>query len=328
MPPVQCTASAYNDSVWLRSMETRRLKYFVRIAEDGSLTKASGVLRIAQPALSRQLRLLEEELGVSLFRRISRGMQLTEEGEHLRVSVAGPLRELELALQNIRSFSSRVEGNVTIGMPSNIGDTLARPLVIRINLDLPNIKLRIVEGPTGSLIDWLNRGMVDFALLEEASSDDRLSNRELRLERLMLIGAAKTSLNSNRSITFREAARLPLVVPSHHLGIRSVLNTAAIKVRKALNICFEADSARLMKELVENGMGYAILPRSYFRSEHLDGRLKCWQIINPTLSLTTFLSRRNYNQSNPAISNVIESKIIEFFGHDPSASPRVVGERK
>jgi LysR family transcriptional regulator, nitrogen assimilation regulatory protein len=67
-------------------MENRRLSYFVRIAEDGSLTKAAGVLRIAQPALSRQIRLLEEELGVSLFSRTARGMQLTEEGEYLRAS--------------------------------------------------------------------------------------------------------------------------------------------------------------------------------------------------------------------------------------------------
>jgi len=156
-------------------METRRLKYFVRIAEDGSLMRAAGVLRIAQPALSRQLRLLEEDLGLTLFRRTPRGMQLTQEGELLRVAVAGPLRELELALQNIRSLSARVEGNIVLGMPSNI------------------------------------------------------------------------------------------------------------------------------------------LPQSYFRAEQSDGKLKYCPIVNPTPSLKTFLSRRNYNQSNPAVANVLENGIIDFF---------------
>lgn len=294
-------------------METRRLKYFVRIADDGSLMKASGVLRIAQPALSRQLRLLEEELGVQLFQRTSRGMRLTDEGEQLRIAIAGPLRELELALQNIRSPASRIEGNVTIGMPASIGDTLARPLVLQLNTQLPNIKLRVVEGVTGSLIDWLIRGIVDFALLEEAASDDRLANRELHAERMMLVGAASTSLNPSRAITFREAARLPLIVPSHHLGIRSALNAAAGKIRKALNIGFEVDSVRLTKELVADGMGYTILPPSYFKTEQLEGRLKGCPITNPTLPLTTFLSRRNYNQTNPAIATAIENEIAAGF---------------
>src|SRR5215471_7971497 len=127
-------------------MDTRRLRYFVRIAEDGSLTRAAGVLRIAQPALSRQIRLLEEELGIALFNRTARGMQLTEEGEHLRACVAGPLRSLELALQNARSFSSHIEGNFTLGMTSGIGEILAKPLVLRMSSEFPNIKLRIVEG--------------------------------------------------------------------------------------------------------------------------------------------------------------------------------------
>ena len=294
-------------------METKRLKYFVRIADDGSLMKASGVLRIAQPALSRQLRLLEEELGVQLFRRTSRGMHLTETGEQLRIAIAGPLRELELALQNIRSTSSRVAGNVTIGMPSSIGETLARSLVVRMSTELPNIKLRIVEGPTGSLIDWLIRGVVDFAMLEEASGDDRLANRDLGTEKLLLVGSAATALNAQRAMTFREALRLPLVVPSHHLGIRSAINAAAAKVRKTLNIHCEADSCKLMKELVQSGMGYTILPHSYFKSEQLEGQLKSCPIINPALSLTTFLSRRQYSSSNPAIASAIENEIIACF---------------
>lgn len=70
-------------------MEIKRISYFVRIAEDGSLTKAAGILRFAQPALSRQMRLLEEELGVTLFNRTARGMRLTEESEYLRAAAAG-----------------------------------------------------------------------------------------------------------------------------------------------------------------------------------------------------------------------------------------------
>ena len=289
-------------------MEIRRLNYFVRIAEDGSLTRAAEFLRIAQPALSRQIRLLEEELGVTLFSRTARGMQLTEEGEYLRASVSGPLRAMELALQNVRSFSARIEGNFAVGMPSSIGDLLAKPLALRMGAEFPNIKLRITEGLTGSLIDWLNRGMIDFALLEEASRDDRLSNRELFSERLMLVGAAKSGLDPDRALTFQKVAQLPLVVPTHHLGIRGVLNDAVAKLRIAADIRFEADSCKLIKELVEAGMGYAMLPLSYFLTEYQQGKLRYCPIVDPDMAFTTFLS---YRKNHRTTMNSVEAMVIE-----------------
>ena len=289
-------------------MEIRRLSYFVRIAEDGSLTKAAGVLRIAQPALSRQIRLLEEELGVSLFKRTARGMQLTEEGEHLRASVAGPLRAMELALQSVRSFSSRIEGNFAIGMPSSIGDILAKPFVLRMSADYPNIKLRIVEGITGSLMDWLHRGILDFAVLEEASRDDRLTDKELCSQRLMLVGAPDSALIPSQSITFEKAAKFPLILPTHHLGIRGVFNDAATRRRITADVRFEADSCKLIKELVESGMGYAILPLSYFRQAYQQGKLKYCSIVSPTLTLPVFLSYRTNHRST---MNRIEGIVIE-----------------
>ena len=289
-------------------MEIRRLEYFARIAEDGSLTKAAGVLRVAQPALSRQIRLLEEELGVSLFSRTARGMQLTEEGEYLRAAIASPLRAMELALQNVRSFSSRIEGNFAIGMPSSIGEILARPLVLRMNADFPNIKLRIVEGLTGSLVDWLHRGMLDFALLEEASRDDRLTDRELFSARLMLVGGPASALDPKQTITFEKATRLPLTLPTHHLGIRGVFNDTVAKSRAAANITLEADSCKLTKELIESGLGYAILPFAYFRREYEQGRLRYCPIVKPTLTLPTVLSYRTNDRST---LNRVEGLVLE-----------------
>lgn len=294
-------------------MELRRLSYFIRIAEDGSLTRASGVLRIAQPALSRQIRMLEEELGVSLFSRTARGMQLTEEGEQLRASITGPLRELDLALQNIRTFSSRIEGDFTIGLPPNVADLLAKPLVLRMDADLPNIRLRVVEGPSGSLVDWLNRGIVDFAVLEAASRDDRLSDRALKTESLMLTGAGGTLLSPDAPMAFGKVAQLPLILPSHHFGIRSVVNAAAAKVRATLNIRFEADVARLAKELVAEGIGYAILPLSYFRAEVDAGTLRYCPIADAELPLTLFLTHRTYSRANIIVTKGLERKIADYI---------------
>ncbi len=274
-------------------MELRRLKYFARIAEDGSLTKAAGVLRIAQPALSRQIRLLEDELGVRLFRRTARGMQLTEEGEYLRNAIVGPLRNVDLALQNVRSLNARVEGNFAIGMPSSLGDLLGGVLVRRLHDDFPNIRLRIVEGLTGSLIDWLHRGMLDFALLEEASRDDRLTDQTLLSLRLMLAGPNSSPLQPNRAVTLEKALQLPLVLPTHHLGVRGILNDVLARPRRSVDIRFEADSCRLIKELVVAGMGFAILPLAFFRQEQASGAIRYAPIARPSLSLPVILSSRS-----------------------------------
>src|ERR1700755_2078785 len=108
---------------------------------------------------------------------------------------------MELALQNVRSLSPRIEGSFAVGMPSSLGSILAAPLVLRMNAEFPNIKLRIMEGITGSLIDWLHRGMLDFALLEEESRDDRLTDRQLFSERLVVVGGARSLVNPKRPMT-------------------------------------------------------------------------------------------------------------------------------
>jgi LysR family transcriptional regulator, nitrogen assimilation regulatory protein len=236
------------------ALEVRRLSYFMRISEHGSLTKASNVLRIAQPALSRQMRLLEEELGVPLFNRTSRGMRLTEEGEALRASVAGPLRELELALQNIKSFPFAAEANIAIGLPVSLADILATPLARRIDQEFPNIKLCIVEGMTGSLIDWLSRGVVDFVLLEEEAHHDQLQEQKLVTLPVILTGPADSHLPPGQAVAFSDAVKLPLVLPSHHLGLRAVINDAAMWAQAKLNIRMEADSSRLTKDLLTGGL--------------------------------------------------------------------------
>jgi LysR family nitrogen assimilation transcriptional regulator len=289
-------------------MEIRRLRYFVRVAEDGSLTKAAGVLRIAQPALTRQIRLLEKELGVALFNRIARGMQLTEEGEYIRGSVAGPLRAVELALQNVRSLSPRIEGNFSIGMPSSLGEILAAPLVLRMNTDFPNIKLRIMEGITGSLIDWLHRGMLDFALLEEESRDERLTDQLLFTERLVLVGGPQSPLNAKRPVTLEKVTKLPLILPTHHLGIRSLFNDAVGKLRANADVRFEADSCKLIKELAAAGLGHAILPLSYFRREFDAGTFRYAPIVKPALQLPTYLSHRNSSRATP---NRVEGIVMD-----------------
>ena len=271
-------------------MELRRLEYFVSIAEHGSLGRAAEVLRIAQPALTRQVRLLEEELGVTLFTRTSRGMRLTEVGDELLSEVVGPLRQLRGSLDNIRTFSSSLAGNVAIGMPPTVAEFLAPPLLERIGLREPNISPRIVEGTSQHLSEWLFNSELDMVILYGPVLDDKFVTRELMTEEMVLIGGPSSGLSPERRKSFREVIDLPLILPNPRNGLRRVSEKLAAKFKAELQIRYVIDSLPVLKDMVGKGHGYTILPLSSVRAELERGTLRYARIENPmtrTLVLAT-----------------------------------------
>ena len=142
-------------------MDIKQLRTFIRVAEVGSLSQASDRLRLAQPALSRQIKMLENEIGVPLFVRHGRGMKLTEAGRQLLESVGAPLRQLEQSFDELRSSAKRIEGRVSLGMTPTISFILAGRLAKRVAKELPGVSLRIVEGYGGYLVEWLQRNEID-----------------------------------------------------------------------------------------------------------------------------------------------------------------------
>ena len=262
-------------------MDFRRLQYFLRIAELGSLGRASEALRIAQPSLSRQMRLLEEELGVSLFARHRRGMQLTEAGRKLRARVAGPLVQIDQAFNEIRSLPSEQGGNVAFGMPPTSVASLAASLMQRVAADPAGITLRVVEANSDDLVDGLQRGEFDLAVIHASAANFELNVKDLLVERLMLVGSPSRALSANEPIEFEMIGELPLLLPSRPHGLRLVVEEAAAKCRIKLNLRAEVDSLHLLKELVERGTGYTLLPTSAFAHEAETGRLKYAPVQNP-----------------------------------------------
>jgi DNA-binding transcriptional LysR family regulator len=309
-------------------LDVRRLSYFMRIAEDGSLTRAANMLRIAQPALSRQMRLLEEELGVALFTRMARGMRLTAAGEALRASVAVPLRELELALQNIRSYPASTQSNIVLGLAPSVADMLATQLTMRLDQLFPLVKLTIVDGLNGSLIDWLSRGVVDLALLEAGAQSEPLQERRICSLALVLAGPADAALPPGVPVAFSTAAKLPLILPSHHLGLRAVINDAAALSQSKLNIRLDADSPLLIRNLLAAGKAYSIMPARACAADAGQGRLQIWPLTTPAPRMDVLLATRKSSRlTGPGIgaledfiANIARELLTEQAAGDPPAS--------
>ena len=264
-------------------MELRRLRYFLRIAAEGSLGKASRALGIAQPALGRQIQLLEEEVGVSLFRRVPKGMQLTDEGEYLKDALEHPLQLVDIALQNVRNYSARVEAALTLGLPPTIAPFMGPRLLNRFRRDLPNLKLRLIDADSGRLAADLTHGLIDIALLADVTPGSRAFYAEVIVEPLMLVGPPGALPKGRAELAFKELQRLPLVLPGPQSSLRTKLTKASANADVPLDAVLEVESPDLIKLAVCAGAGFSILPPVAYAREAARGELAGLPIIEPRL---------------------------------------------
>jgi len=265
-------------------MHLRRLNYFLRISELGSLNRASEALRIAQPALSRQMRMLEEELSTVLFERTPRGMKLTEEGERLRSEIVGPLRQLDFAFANAGLSGNQIAGSVAIGMPPSVRKVLAKPLVNRILSEEPGIIARIVEGEVDHLAEWLLQGELDCAVICGPTPDERIVDRPLLVEELFLVGPQNSELDPGMAIKFDQLPKFPLLLPHARYGLIPIIEKLSYINNIKLDVAHRVNSLELIKDMIGDGLGYSILPLSAITMESRQGKLRHGPIIDPELT--------------------------------------------
>jgi DNA-binding transcriptional LysR family regulator len=262
-------------------MDFTQLRTLICVAELGSLSKAADRLRIAQPALSRQVRMLEEELGIALFTRHGRGMVLTEQGRDVlkhATRIAGEMEEIRASASNV---DMPLAGQVAIGLPPTVADIISVPLVAAFGKAHPNAVLRLVSAYTGYLLDWLHRGEIDLAVLYDPRAARSLRSRPLLLENLFLIGPPEAGFSTVRAMVFKDLAGKRLLLPSVRHGLRNILERCAAEAGIALDVVVEADSYATLKDLVRHGHGWTILPLAPIHQDVTDRQLSAAPLIEP-----------------------------------------------
>lgn len=304
----------------------KRLGYFVQIAELGSLTRAAERLRIAQPSLSRQMRLLEEELGVTLFTRGHRGMQLTEPGEALRAQISGPLRHIGHALYEIRSLPTETTGTVIFGMPPTVACMLGETLIERVRERASRISLRIVEAQSGHLLEWMRRGDLDAAILY-GPTPNGLNATRLLDDEIVLISSKGTPLASAKKVDLKALADVPLTLPSDAHGLRIAIETAAAKARVQLTIKAQVDSLSLTKKLVAGGKAHGLVPRVAVHDEIQRDELVAIP-IEPVLERQLFVAMQSSAEAPRAIlqvEQIVRQEVAELVKTRRWPSARLYG---
>lgn len=243
-------------------MDLKQLEYFVRVAELGSFTRAAVELEVAQPALSRQVRLLEVELRQTLLLRNGRGAVPTEAGKVLLEHGRGILHQVQRARDDLGRLRGGVSGRVSLGLPSSVARVLAVPLARAFRESMPDAKLSISEALSAGLQEGLASGRLDIAVLYNAQPSRELDLAPLLDEELLLVRARPPGLHEDPPpgpIDLKDVAAMPLVIPSRPNAIRLHVESAMAAIGCKPNVAWEIDGVTAILDLVLDGAGCAIL---------------------------------------------------------------------
>jgi LysR family nitrogen assimilation transcriptional regulator len=288
-------------------MNLKQLEYFVRVAENGSFSKAALVLKLAQPALSRQVRLLETDLRVTLLKRTGRGVELTEAGRRLFEHGVDILQRFDQAREDLEASRDEPTGRIVIGLPPSLGRQLTVPLVAAVKAQLPRARMSIVEGLSAHLGEWIASGRVDVGLLYNPEPHAGIEAQPLLEEPLCLVSpmpvpALKTA---GGSIRLERVATLPLVLPERSHSMRHLLETQALRAGYRLEIAWEVSSVPAILELVRAGHGHAVLTRSAVAVAPQPEAFQIRPIHQPALTTALCLGVSSQRPATPVMRHAV-----------------------
>jgi LysR family transcriptional regulator, nitrogen assimilation regulatory protein len=266
-------------------MDLKQLEYFVGVANAGSFTRASMKLAVDQPALSKQIRRLEVELKLVLFRRNGRGIALTEAGETLLAHATRILGEVEQTRRALDAVRGETLGKLAIAMPAVAKKVLTTDFINAFRTRFPRASLEIIEGKSRLIQDWLLDGRIDIGLVHGSSLRPGIEIVRHTNHELYLVSPRQTGLfRPGATVPFTRLQELPLILPAAPHSIRVLLDSQAAKAGIALNVVLQVDGAQFVLDLVQQGHGYTVLPAFSVTMRNMSDALQQNEIVQPRLT--------------------------------------------
>lgn len=250
-------------------MDIRQLDYFVHVAEAGSFTKASSLLSVAQPALSRQVRLLETELKQNLLYRNGRGVTLTEAGKRLIEHARGILQQVDRARHDMDRSMGVPTGRITVAAPPSVEKFLTVPLVKSFHAQFPSASLAMIGGLTFYIMEWLATGRIDIGIAYNPVPSPAVEINPFLEEELFLICPRRQAGKAVHGgpVLLRELPRYPLIIPSRPNAIRMHVEAQLAGLGVQPEVALEIDGVAAILDLVREGYGHAVLPMNAVRGQ-------------------------------------------------------------
>jgi LysR family nitrogen assimilation transcriptional regulator len=283
-------------------MELRQLRYFVAIVDHGSLSRAAQVLHVAQPALTQQLRQLEDELGAQLLHRSAQGVLSTDAGKVFYQHAQAILKQVGDARSAVTQSATRPSGSVTLGLPHSISGALALPLLVAVRAHYPEITLQLTEELSGNLAEQLKSGRINLAVLFDDGQLGAFATTALVEEALMFICRSDAACApAGARISLADALAAPLILPAQLQGVRPLIDSVARGAGLALGNVTEINSIAILRSALLADMGATILPVAPLLADVAAGAMRAVAIDNPPISRSVILcASKNIPLTNAA----------------------------
>lgn len=241
-------------------MELRHLRYFLTICEERNISRAAKKLFMSQPPLSQQLKALEEELGVELFKRTTRSLEITEAGKVFQKKAVEILQLSDNMLKEVKSYDKKVTGTLGVGFVASSGATLLPDRIPELYKKYPDINFQIKEGSTYRVLDLLDSGIIEVAIVRSPFNIKRYNSIELPREPMIAIGTEKFLKNfKSERIVVDELKNIPLIIDKR---FKKLIGEACDQEGFAPRILCEGEDSRSLLLWAASGLGVALLPSS------------------------------------------------------------------
>ncbi|SDJ36538.1 LysR family transcriptional regulator [Aliiruegeria lutimaris] len=244
-------------------MRLDRPKLFMAVVDCHSITAASREVHLAQPALSKHMRALEDEMGIALFERTVRGVALTKAGERLYERGTALLRRVEQIHQEVIDTGESMVGDVSIAIAASLSPVLSGYLFWKTRSAHPGINLRTRDSHAVMTSNLVRSGAIDVALLPNVAALDHVRSFPLVSQKFYLVGREFPD-SIGATIEFRDLRRFPLVMGTRNNHFRVSLETIAIGENQPLNILVEQESIPVYRSIILSGPAYTVVPYSAF----------------------------------------------------------------
>lgn len=269
-------------------MNFKQMRYFVAVVDAGGFSKAAFEIPLAQSALSRHIRLLEDEFGTKLLSRTGRGVELTEQGDYLYSRAKEILDQKKDIEQSLSTWYEYPNGPVRIGLPPSIVLSSAADIISSLHVEHPAIEVRLSENLSQEIGKMLYSGRLDLGVILEHRPVENLEAELLAMEELCLV--TSPSLNLESPVSFESIAKMPLILPTKDGRIRTTIERLASKADVSMNIAFRLDALTAIKDLVKAGAGVAILSRAAIERDHRAAEVNAYKIDAQNMTLPVYLA--------------------------------------
>jgi LysR family nitrogen assimilation transcriptional regulator len=280
------------------------LANFLSVAEAGSLKAAAGIVHIAQPALTRQIALLEQEFGAKLFLRHHRGVTLTEAGQQFREHAERILAEVSRTRAAMSNVLEKPTGSVSLGLPTALRRVLSTPLIAAYQRAFPHVQMKVQEAFVHVIEELLQARQIDVAILfGRARKLDGFDLTPLAVEDIYLVGSPQAGLDVRQPVPVKKLAELPIILISRQNQLRLQAEEAMARHGVNFHPFLEVEGQPLTHDLVEKGTGYTITPYCAVQSELEAGTLSGAPVRG--LAITWALAVNRARAHAPAVRELV-----------------------